>query len=190
MRRPATLTAVALGLILAASACAGATTAGTAVPTATPPPTCPATDHLYSQDQLGWSFCYPRDWRFQERDQPSTVPDGLDTTFDIAVVHPSPPPGQPQQADQGLFGFMIIGTYKLDGAASLTDWAAGNLGPVPVLTPIQWSNARQAVAVAGTTKRLALTGHRVVMMDLHSGAGNLDLEREMGSRLALWRFDY
>jgi len=35
-----------------------------------------------------------------------------------------------------------------------------------------------------------LTAHHVVILDLHSGQGHLDLESQMSSRLNTWKFMY
>jgi len=57
------------------------------------------------------------------------------------------------------------------------------------VTPIAWGNAREAVRL-GDGRRVALTTTQVVVLELHSGVGNLDLEAAMGSRLATWKFYY
>jgi len=148
---------------------------------------CPGSDHGLQDEQMGWGFCYPATWKYIERVQPSTAPVGADTTFDIVVDAPSPRAG----ADQGLFGFMIIGTYELGGATSLSQWTATNLGPGWSLSPITWGNALEADVASGPrTVRLARTPHHVVLLDLRSGQGNLDLDQAMGSRLGSWRFSY
>ncbi len=178
-------------LLIAAAACQGSS--GPARPASQPsvrsaagPIQCPATDHGIDEVQLGWGFCYPATWKFRERVQPTQQPPGVDATFDIVVA---PPTGRPQ-ADQGLFAFMIIGTYDAGGSSTLKEWAAKNIGEV-TLNPISWGNAREAAEVSGERPtRIALTAHHVVLLDIRAGAGNLDLDQEMAKRLGTWRFDY
>ncbi len=146
---------------------------------------CTGSDHGLDEVQFGWGFCYPGDWKYREKLQPSQAPKGVDTTFDIVVA---PPTAQP---DQGLFGYMIIGTYELDGSTGLDEWARRNLGPDVQLTPLQWGNARSAAVVEGPRRqRIALTAHHIVTMDIREGEGNLGLDAEMGKRLTTWRFDF
>ncbi|HKV86810.1 MAG TPA: hypothetical protein VJT78_02305 [Candidatus Dormibacteraeota bacterium] len=142
--------------------------------------------------QVGWGFCYPADWRYIERSQGSQSPPGLDLTFDITNVPPSPvacssPTNGVQSPCSGQFGFMIISTYERGGAPDLASWAQSNLVPPPVLQPITWGNAQEA-AILSDGRRLAFTQHHVVIMVLHSGSGYLDLEGQMSTRLNTWRF--
>ena len=120
----------------------------------------------------------------------------------------SPPP------DVGRFAFMIISTYERGDSASLASWIQTNLNP-PVATPsptaspaaspspspgpspspqatlqtIQWGNATDA-ALMGDGKRIALTTHHVVVLELRSGLDLLDLETPMSARLGTWKFVY
>lgn len=146
--------------------------------------TCPGGDHGLDEAQLGWGFCYPPTWRFRERLQPTSNPKGVDATFDIIVVPPV------EEADKGQFGFLIVGTYETGGAGSLREWAARYLGDVK-LAPLQWGNATDAATLSGPNpRRIALTPHHVVLMDIREGRGNLDLDSELSKRLASWKFEY
>jgi hypothetical protein len=119
----------------------------------------------------------------------------------------SPPP------DVGSFAFMIISTYERGDSQSLSSWVQTNLNPQPtptarpsasapatpspspsptpptVLQPIQWGNATEA-AVMADGKRIALTPHHVVILELRSGLDLLDLETPMSARLSTWKFAY
>ena len=158
---------------------------------------CAAGDHGYEDPQAGWGFCYPGTWKYNERAQGSASPSGLDLTFDITdipCVEVSIPPGQPSvrptcSPNAGLFAFMIISTYQRGDATSLASWVQANLKPVPALNPIPWGDAIDAAKLADG-RRIALTMHHIVILDLHSGAGHLDLETEMSSRLDTWKFSY
>src|SRR4030081_2522847 len=68
---------------------------------------CPGTDHGIDEVQFGWSWCYPSSWKFQERLQPTTLPTGVDATFDIVNDLPR------GVAGSGDFGFLIVGTYQI-----------------------------------------------------------------------------
>lgn len=138
---------------------------------------CQGGDHGLNVEQLGWGFCYPSSWRFRERDVSTSAPVGVDTTLDIV-------------GDQGLFGFMIIGSYDRHGAASLHDWLATNAPDDQDTTSIQWGNAVEAVQVTGQLKRYAMTKNRVYLLNEREGAGNLDLEAEMSKRLGNWYFSF
>ena len=156
---------------------------------------CDQGDHAYTDAQLGWAFCYPGTWRFNERFQRSDVPPGTDATFDVINEPPcSSPPlpgGRPVcPADAGLFGFMIVGTYQRGSAASLGDWLKASEPADTDTDAINWANALQAVQVKGSTRRYALTQHQVVLLDLRSGAGNLDLDAAMSGRLKTWKFSF
>ena len=137
---------------------------------------CAASDHGLNLQQLGWSFCYPGDWRYIEREVGTTAPRGVDTTLDITG------------ATDGLFGFMIIGSYDRGNAASLNDWLAANAPDDADTSPIQWGNSAEAAAVNGQLKRYALGSHRVYLMNIREGAGNLDLDTAMKQRLQYWIF--
>ena len=148
---------------------------------------CAQGDHGYEDLQAGWAFCYPGSWKYIERSQAIQSPSGLDLTFDITNVPcTTPPSGQPQcSPDAGLFAVMIISTYQREGSADLANWVEVNLKPVPDLQTISWGNAVEAVKLPDG-RRIALTPHHVVIMDLHSGP--LNLEKEMSSRLTTWKF--
>lgn len=152
---------------------------------------CPDGDHGYEDPQAGWGFCYPGTWRYTERSQASESPSGLDLTFDITDAPCSSPPpggGAPHcSPNAGLFAFMIVSTYQRGTAGDLTTWVQANLKPTSDLQQISWGNSVEAVRLADG-RRLALTPHHVVVMDLHSGL--LDLETEMSSRLSTWKFSY
>ena len=157
---------------------------------------CATGDHGFEDVQVGWGFCYPGTWRYQEKSQSSASPSPseLDLTFDITDIPcTSPAPGSSAgpvcSPGAGLFAFMIISTYQRNGASNLAAWEQSNL---PLTSPgqtIQWGNAVEAQKLT-ETKRIALTQHQVVVMDLHSGAGNLNLEAAMSSRLSTWKFTY
>ncbi len=138
---------------------------------------CQGGDHSLDVAQLGWGFCYPADWRFRERDVSTTTPAGVDTTLDIV-------------GDQGLCGFMSIGSYGRPGAATLPEWLAANEPDDQAATSIQWGNAVEAVQVTGQLKRYAMTKSRVYLLNEREGAGNLDLEAEMAKRLGNWYFSF
>ena len=82
---------------------------------------------------------------------------------------------------------MIISTYERGSSADLGSWVSANLKPALSLEPIIWGNATQAARLPDG-RRIALTPHHVVVMDLHSGL--LDLESPMFARLDSWRFTY
>ena len=153
---------------------------------------CGAGDHGYEDAQAGWGFCYPGTWRYTERAQSSTSPIGLDLTFDITYAPPSAAPcaktrpagGGPCPGD---FAFMIVSTYERGSSSNLADWVTANLKTSSVLQPIDWGNAQEADRFQDG-RRIALTPHHVVIMELHSGL--LDLETEMSSRLGTWKFSF
>ena len=100
---------------------------------------------------------------------------------------------------------MIISTYSRGNSANLADWVQANLtppqpspqvspsplpSPTPMtLTPITWGNSTEA-ALLPDGRRIALTAHQVVILDLRSGQGLLDLEAQMSKRLGTWKFVY
>jgi hypothetical protein len=61
----------------------------------------------------------------------------------------------------------------------------GNLS----LQPIDWGNSTEA-AVLSDGRRIAMTQHHIVILDIRSGRGLLDLDGEMASRLRTWKFIY
>jgi hypothetical protein len=154
---------------------------------------CAGGDHGFADFQAGWGFCYPGTWKYNERSQGSLSPPGLDLTFDITDVPCTTAPGASAapvcSPDAGLFAFMIISTYERGNATSLAAWEQANLTPVPESQPISWGNSVEAVKLADG-RRIALTPHHVVILDLHSGQGHLDLESQMSSRLDSWKLTY
>ncbi|HET7419504.1 MAG TPA: hypothetical protein VFL27_03915 [Candidatus Dormibacteraeota bacterium] len=152
---------------------------------------CKNGDHGYEDQQAGWGFCYPGTWRYIERSQSSASPPGLDLTFDItdfACASPAPGGGAPVcSPEAGLFAFMVVSTYERNGAPDLATWIQSNLTNPPASDAITWGNAVEAVKLADG-RRVALTQHHVVIMDLRPGP--LDLETEMSSRLGTWKFTF
>jgi len=182
---------------------------------------CTGGDHGFEDTQVGWGFCYPATWKYNERAQ-SISPNELDLTFDITDIpcaSPSPVAGggaSPRPVcspGAGLFAFMIISTYSRGNSTNLAAWVQTNLvppqpspspqvspspqaspsplpSPTPItLVPIDWGNSAEA-ALLPDGRRIALTPHQVVIMDLRSGQGLLDLEAEMSKRLRTWKFVY
>lgn len=156
---------------------------------------CGSGDHSFGDGQAGWGFCYPGTWRYQLRSQgsQSPAPAELDITFDITDIpcaSPTPGGGAPVcSPDAGLFAFMIVSTFERGDSASLAAWETANLTAVPASQPIRWGNSVEAARFADG-RRIALTPHHVVILDLHSGQGHLDLETEMSARLDTWKFSY
>jgi hypothetical protein len=163
---------------------------------------CSSGDTGLTDDQAGWGFCHPGTWKYLERSQTSLNPRGLDLTFDITYV-PNPPVACPQSSPSPLaspppspspcsgdFAFMIISTFERGNASNLSGWQQSNLtSPPPAGESISWGNALEATKFADG-RRIALTPHHVVVLDLHSGQGRLNLEVEMSSRLNTWKFTY
>lgn len=159
---------------------------------------CQAGDHGYSDTQAGWEFCYPGTWKYDLRSQPSTAPPGLDIVFDITdvpCVTPSVAPGQPTprpicSPNAGLYAVMVISTYERGTASNLSGWLLSNENPAPKsVDSINWGNADEAGRLPDG-RRIALTPHHVVILDLRSGAGLLDLESPTSSRLSTWKFTF
>jgi hypothetical protein len=154
---------------------------------------CASGDHGFEDPQAGWGFCYPGTWKYQERSQGSTSPPGLDLTFDITDIPCTSPTGASARPvcspDAGLFAFMIISTYERGSSADLASWEQANLAVVPASETISWGYSVEAAKLADG-RRIALTQHHVVIMDLHSGVGHLDLETQMSSRLDTWKFTF
>jgi hypothetical protein len=173
-------------------------------------------DHGYEDNQAGWGFCYPGTWKYTLRSQYYSNPQELDLTFDITNVPcaSAPPNTKPVcSPGAGLFAFMIVYTYPRAGAPDLATWVETKLTPpqatpsakpsstsqaspsavpsptAPTLTSIQWGNAKEA-AMMSDGRRIALTPNQVVIMELRSGFGLLDLESEMSKRLGTWKFLY
>jgi len=82
---------------------------------------------------------------------------------------------------------MIVSTYERGSASDLSGWVSDNLKTTSQLQSIEWGNAQEAARFQDG-RRIALTPHHVVIMDLHSGL--LDLESEMGARLETWKFSF
>lgn len=153
---------------------------------------CSQGDHGYEDIQAGWGFCYPGSWRYTEKAQSSVSPAGLDLTFDITYAPPSAPPcgdARPSGASPcpGDFAFMIVSTYERGTESDLAGWVSDNLKTTAPLVPIDWGNAQEAGRFQDG-RRIALTPHHVVIMELHSGL--LDLESEMAPRLDTWKFSF
>jgi hypothetical protein len=154
---------------------------------------CSGGDHGFEDPQAGWGFCYPGTWKYQERSQGSPSPPGLDLTFDITDIPCTSPTGASARPvcspDAGLFAFMIISTYERGTSTGLASWEQANLAVVPTGETIAWGDSVEAAKFADG-RRIALTQHHVVIMDLHSGQGHLDLETQMSSRLNTWKFTF
>lgn len=152
---------------------------------------CKNGDHGYEDQQAGWGFCYPASWRYIERSQSSSSPPGLDLTFDItdfSCASPVPGGGAPAcSPDAGLFAFMVVSTYERGSSPDLASWIQANLTNPPTTESITWGNAVEAVKLADG-RRVALTQHHVVIMDLRPGP--LDLEGKMSARLGTWKFSF
>ena len=114
---------------------------------------------------------------------------------DIVCLTPSPSPGQPTPQpvctpQVGLFAYMIVSTYQRGGAPDLATWIQQDMKPAPKsFEPISWGNAAEAVRLSDG-RRVALTAGQVVVLDMRSGTGNLDLEAAMSTRLSRWKFYY
>ena len=172
-----------LSALLALVACQ----TGTPAPESTPKPSalavhCATGDQALQEPILGWAFCYPATWEALERQQSTTAPSGVDAVFDVTETAPG--------AVNGLFGVMIVSTDDRAGAAGLSDWVAAHVGAGIQLQPITWGNALEAGQDVTGHKRYALTPHQVVILELRSGPGNLDLESAMSARLDTWKFVY
>jgi hypothetical protein len=154
---------------------------------------CSSGDHPFEDITAGWGFCYPGTWVYLERSQASVSPPGLDLTFDITdapcvKASPGSQQGPVCSPGAGNFGFMIISTYERGNATDLAGWVQANLKPVPTTQSIAWSNAVEAARLSDG-RRIALTQHHVVIMDLTRN-GLLDLEKAMSTRLNTWKFSY
>ena len=143
---------------------------------------CPNSDHPYEDPQAGWS----------------QNPPGLDLTFDITyapAIRTACSPAAPSTASPrvaaspcpGDFAFMILSTYERGSSADLASWVGANFKPGTNLERISWGNSVEASRLPDG-RRIALTPHHVVIMDLHSGL--LDLESEMSTRLGTWKFSF
>lgn len=156
---------------------------------------CQNGDHPFEDNVAGWGFCYPGTWKYNLRAQSIPSPPELDLVFDITdfpCTFPSAPAGQTPRPvcseNAGLFGLMVVYTYERGEATSLSDWIQSNMNPAP--SPgetISWGNAKEAMRLPNG-RRVALTTSHVVILELRSGAGNLDLEASMSQRLDTWKF--
>lgn len=153
-------------------------------------------DHAFEDNVAGWGFCYPGSWKYNLHAQSFPQPPELDLIFDVTNV-PCPIPSSGSPAAQctdpsaGLFGLMIVYTFQRGSAATLSDWIQANSGPVSTARvssdPITWGNAKEALHLSDG-RRVALTKSHVVILELRSGAGNLDMEAAMAPRLNSWKF--
>lgn len=159
---------------------------------------CSSGDHAYSDNEAGWGFCYPDTWRYILRSQANANPPYLDLTFNITdeppCVSSSAAPGEPSPTPicppkYGLFAYMIVSTYERGAQPSLATWVQANMAAGVTFQPIVWGNAVEA-GLLTDGRRIALTPHHVVILDIRSGAGNLDLEGLMSARLSTWMFTY
>lgn len=153
-------------------------------------------DHAFEDNVAGWGFCYPGTWKYNLHAQSVATPPELDLIFDVTNV-PCPIPSSQSPAaqctapDSGLFGLMIVYTFQRGDSATLSDWIQANSGSVSSArvstTPISWGNAKEALHLTDG-RRIALTKSHVVILELRSGAGNLDMEAAMAPRLGSWKF--
>src|SRR5487761_614889 len=166
----------ALVLLFLLNACWGA-------PVSHPAPTvaqigsdlnCSPSDHGFEDGQAGWGFCYPATWQYLERvanpvDAGPTHLDILLSITDVPCVPGTPdttgaPPPLVCQPQAGLFGLMVISTYARGAATEASQLTDG--------------------------RRIALTPHQVVVLDLRFTKDGLDLEASMSTRLSTWKFLY
>jgi hypothetical protein len=82
---------------------------------------------------------------------------------------------------------MIISTYERGSSSNLTAWEQANMPGTPAGEGIAWGNSLEAVKLSDG-RRIALTPHHVVILELHNGL--LDLESAMAPRLDTWKFVY
>ena len=192
---PKILTAAALVLLLASCQVGSSPRPVPTVPQIGSDLKCAGGDHGYADQQLGWGFCYPSSWRYTEKVQATDSPSGVDLTFEITCLSdckpqcPTPASGLPATCAReiGLFGFMIISTDDRAGARDLGSWLTAKLPHATRGDPVDWGNAQEAIRLADG-RLVALTPHSVVILDVHPSL--LDLEGEMNSRLATWKFTY
>jgi hypothetical protein len=192
---PKFLAAAALALLLASCHVGSSPRPVPTVPQIGSELKCGGGDHGYADQQLGWGFCYPSSWRYTEKVQATDSPAGVDLTFEITCLSdckpqcPTPASGTPGSCptEIGLFGFMIISTDDRAGASDLKTWLAAKLPRTARGDPVAWGNALEATKLADG-RLAALTPHNVVILDVHPSL--LDLDGEMSSRLATWKFTY
>lgn len=106
---------------------------------------------------------------------------GTDITLDIYQ--------QSSDANQGKFAFLIISTYPRGDGATLADWISQNGGDGS-LSSIVWGNSLEALQSAKTGRLFALTKHQIVVLEMNTGTGNLDLNAQMANSLPSWYFGY
>jgi hypothetical protein len=142
---------------------------------------CPGGDHGFEDAGAGWGFCYPASWKYTEpRAQGSVNPTRLDLVFNITDVN------------TGLFALMIVSTIERGSSTDLVTWMQANLSSLSVTSlpdrqAIVWGNAGEADRLSDG-RRIALTPTHVVILELRSGQGLLDLESAMSTRLDTWKF--
>ena len=158
---------------------------------------CPTGDHGFEDGQAGWGFCYPGNWQYLERagngtDSSPTHLDLLLYFTKVTCVPGTPDPAAPRPVcspGTGSFGLVVVSTYDSGGATDLASWMQANLKPAPVGQAIQWGNATQANQLSDG-RRIALTPHHVVILDLRATKDGLDLEAQLSMRLSSWKFLY
>ena len=145
---------------------------------------CASRDEGYEDPQGAWGFCYPGTWKYTPHAQSSASPSGFDLVLDVfndPCGHTGCGPGE------GDFAIIVVSTYTRGTAPDLASWVSTNLGAGQQLQPITWGNAVEAAQLADG-RRIALTQHQVVILDLRSGP--LNLEPDMSSRLNTWKFSF
>jgi hypothetical protein len=156
---------------------------------------CAAGDHGFEDAGAGWGFCYPATWQYLERSNSSTSPARLDLLLyftKVTCVPGTPDPSAPRPVcspGTGAFGLVVVSTFEIGSATSLTTWMQANLNPVPTGQSIQWANATEAIQLTDG-RRIALTAHHVVLLDLRANKDGLDLEAQLSTRLSTWKFLY
>jgi hypothetical protein len=160
---------------------------------------CTSGDHGFEDGQAGWGFCYPATWQYLERvanpiDAGPTHLDILLSFTKVTCLSGTPDPASPKPVcspGTGAFGLVVVSTYDSGSATDLTSWIAANLKPVPTGQgqSIQWGDATQASQLADG-RRIALTAHHVVILELRAAKDGLDLEAQLSTRLSTWKFLY
>ena len=175
-------------------------------PVTHPPPTvaqigsdlnCASGDHGFEDADAGWGFCYPANWQYLERSNSSTGPARLDLLLyftKVTCVPGTPDPSAPRPVcspGTGSFGLVVVSTFESGSATDLATWMQANLNPVPKGQgqSIQWANATEAIQLSDG-RRIALTQHHVVILDLRATKDGLDLEAQLSTRLSTWKFLY
>ena len=160
---------------------------------------CSSGDNGFEDGQAGWGFCYPATWQYLERvanpvDASANHLDILLSYTKVKCVPGTPDRAQPAPVcspGTGSFGLVVVSTYDSGGATDLPTWVAANLKPAPTGQgqSIQWGDATQANQLADG-RRIALTPHHVVILDLRAAKDGLDLETQFSTRLGTWKFLY